>query len=115
MRRNYRETRGLIEGIINRKEELIRLGEEKTNNLLQILIGSNHKERVSIGIEQVIEECKLFYLAGQETTSSLLIWTMVLLSIHQDWQKRAREEVFQVFGTNKPKFDDLNNLKLVIS
>ncbi|OVA09345.1 Cytochrome P450 [Macleaya cordata] len=86
------------------------------DDLLGLLMESNLNESQlgnSMTMDEVIEECKLFYFAGQETTSILLTWTMILLSMHQDWQTRARDKVLKVFGESEPNFDDLSKLKIV--
>ncbi|KAG8386502.1 hypothetical protein BUALT_Bualt03G0155200 [Buddleja alternifolia] len=116
-----RQVQAVMRGIIHRREEAMKAGENKANDLLGMLLESNSKEveengnrkEMGISIENVIEECKLFYFAGQETTSNLLVWTMVMLSIHQNWQIQAREEVLMVFGKNKPNFDGILHLKKV--
>ncbi|KAK4285810.1 hypothetical protein QN277_002457 [Acacia crassicarpa] len=122
MTRNERDIRASLKGIIKKKEKAMEAGEAPKDDLLGILLESNHKEIEQHGnskddvmtIEDVIEECKIFYFAGQETTSVLLVWTMVLLCKYPEWQKRAREEVLQVFGYQQPDFDGLNHLKIVL-
>ncbi|XP_054817102.1 cytochrome P450 72A397-like [Prosopis cineraria] len=114
----------LLKGIIEKKEKALKAGEAIIkNDLLGILLESNHKQIESQGnyqnnilgmsLQEVIYECKVFYVAGQETTSALLVWTMMLLSRYPDWQTRAREEVLQVFGNQKPDFEGFSRLKIV--
>ncbi|RDX71479.1 11-oxo-beta-amyrin 30-oxidase, partial [Mucuna pruriens] len=116
-----RDIKALLKVIIDKKEKALKTGEAIKNNLLSILLESNTKEiqehdnnkNVGMSFEDVVEECKLFYFAGQETTAVLLVWTMVLLSRYPDWQERGRKEVFQVFGNLIPNFDQVNHLKIV--
>lgn len=112
-----REINTILRGIISKREKAREAGEAVNNDLLGILLESNSEEsqRNGMSVEEVMKECKLFYFAGQETTSVLLVWTMVLLSHHQDWQVKAREEVMQTLGGNntKPDIDSLSNLKVV--
>ncbi|CAH1414645.1 unnamed protein product [Lactuca virosa] len=115
-----REIKGSIKKIINKRVTAMKAGESSSDDLLGILLDSNYKEIKQQGdtifglsIDEVIEECKLFYFAGQETTANLLVWTMILLGQHTDWQDRARDEVLKVFGERKPDIDGLSHLKVI--
>ena len=121
MRQISNEVNALLKGIIERRVKAMKVGKIANDDLLGLLMEFNYKEmqehdeRKNVGMtnKDVIEECKLFYFASQETTSVLLLWTMVLLSKHSNWQACAREEILQVFGNKKPNDDGLNHLKIV--
>lgn len=112
------ELKDILRKLVSKRETSMNLGEAQ-DDLLGILLKSNVKEiqengsKCGMTTDEVIEECKVFYFSGQESSSNLLVWTMVLLSVHQNWQIRAREEVQQVFQNNKPDFEGLNRLKIV--
>ncbi|KAL4575515.1 hypothetical protein LXL04_022361 [Taraxacum kok-saghyz] len=120
MKEIHREVQVSIKIIIDKRVAAMKAGETSKDDLLGILLDSNYKEieqkgnsNFGLSIEEVIEECKLFYFAGQETTGNMLVWTMILLGQHIDWQNRAREEVLHVFGNKKPDIDGLSHLKII--
>ncbi|KAL3651332.1 hypothetical protein CASFOL_004334 [Castilleja foliolosa] len=119
MRQIVKAVDSSVLGIINNRMTAIKAGEASSDDLLSLLLESNFKEieqhgdKSGMSLEEVIEECKLFYFAGQETTANLLVWTMIMLGKHKDWQVRAREEVMQIFGRAKPDYQELNHLKIV--
>ncbi|KAJ9183062.1 hypothetical protein P3X46_006976 [Hevea brasiliensis] len=109
-----REIQASLKSMISKRENAMKASEATNDDLLGLLIESNLREtKERLNIQDVIDECKLFYFAGQETTSVLLVWTMISLSKYPHWQAQAREEVLQVFGGKKPEFDGLNRLKVV--
>ncbi|KAL5227881.1 hypothetical protein ABZP36_016146 [Zizania latifolia] len=103
-----------------KRMQAMKEGESTKDDLLGMLLElnmgrteGNEQSGQGLTIEEIIEECKLFYFAGMETTSVLLTWTMLLLSMHPEWQDRAREEILGLFGKNKPEYDGLSRLKTV--
>ncbi|PWA33840.1 cytochrome P450 [Artemisia annua] len=110
------ELKSILSKVMEKKERVM-LSRESGNHedLLSLLLKSTMTTNGNPGmsVDEAIEDCKSLYFAGQESSSNLLVWTMILLSQHQTWQTKAREDVHQVFGQNKPNYEGLSRLKVV--
>lgn len=111
------DIRDSIIKIIKKRESNVMTGEVESygSDLLGVLMQAYHNvdETLKISLDDLIDECKTFYIAGHETTASLLTWTVLLLAIHNDWQDKARNEVLQLFGQQSPNADNISRLKIV--
>ncbi|MBA0815325.1 hypothetical protein Gohar_021084, partial [Gossypium harknessii] len=118
------ESEKLAKGIHDRVMEMVKIREKNVsvgetdnfgNDFLGLLINayrdSDEKNRFSV--EDLVDECKTFYFAGQETTNSLLAWTVLVLAIHTEWQEKTRREVFEAFGDRNPNSEGISKLKVV--
>ena len=93
------------------------------NDLLGLLLEAWTPQRragaETLTTDEVVDECKTFFAAGQETTATLLVWALFLLAAHPEWQDRVREEVLREFpdggAGEAPGADVLGQLKLVIN
>ncbi|KAJ0030663.1 hypothetical protein Pint_13475 [Pistacia integerrima] len=118
-----KEITTMLRNIIQGKENAMKTGESRVDDLLGLLLQCNNQNILQensssttitgMTIEEVIEECKLFYIAGQETTSSWLTWAMIVLAMHPNWQEKARQEVLQACHQKEPNFEAIANLKIV--
>jgi PHYB activation tagged suppressor 1 len=113
-----RKVRDTLMAIIG--ERLAAAGEARGygTDLLGLMLEANADGaggKRAMSMDEIIDECKTFFFAGQETTSHLLTWVMFLLSTHPDWQDKLREEVRRECGDGTdraPTHDMLNKLKL---
>ncbi|KAH0969773.1 hypothetical protein GBA52_028369 [Prunus armeniaca] len=74
---------------------------------------AKEQEQNSMTIEDVIEECKLFYFAGQETTANWLTWTMIVLSMHPSWQEKQEKKSYVCVERKHLIWSSINRLKIV--
>ncbi|CAA2971284.1 cytochrome P450 CYP749A22-like [Olea europaea subsp. europaea] len=106
-----------IMAIVKMREDEVKAGRADSfgtdflGSLLKVHHDMDKKNRISV--VDLIDECKTFYFAGQETTYSLLCWSILLLAIHTDWQERARKEVLELFGQENPNSEGIARLKTV--
>ncbi|KAJ3695265.1 hypothetical protein LUZ60_000642 [Juncus effusus] len=108
-----REIDAILSVMIEQREKAIRKGEATSNDLLGILLETNIRDSRAMTTKEVIDECKIFYIAGHDTTTASLTWTLILLSMYPEWQEKARDEVMQVIGKSSPDYDGISRLKIV--
>ncbi|KAJ6992068.1 hypothetical protein NC653_015425 [Populus alba x Populus x berolinensis] len=85
------------------------------DDVLGLLVEASKTTNKSLKLtmDEIIDECKQFFFSGHETTAKLLTWTVFLLSLHQEWQERLREEVLTECGMGIPDADMVSKLKLL--
>lgn len=102
--------------VIRKREEEIATGQSNNyNDFLGSLMKAYHEtdKTKSISVDDLIDECKTFYFAGHESTTSSLTWTLFLLATHTEWQDKARAEVVELIGQQNPTADSITKLKNV--
>jgi cytochrome P450 len=83
----------------------------KRNDLLQMLIDARDEETgEGMSDKQMHDEVLTIFLAGHETTASLLGWTFYLVGQSPEVKEKLESELAQVLGGRVPSFDDLNQL-----
>ena len=113
MKALHKEVEGLVRKMVTKRLEETKIGARGEGDMLGLMMEAFHDETSGFSLDDVVDECRSFHFIGTETTARSLTWLLYVLSKHPEWQERAREEVFQVFGDQKPNVDGLNQLKFV--
>ncbi|KAG8499855.1 hypothetical protein CXB51_006264 [Gossypium anomalum] len=101
--------------IIKKREDKVVGGEADSfgDDYLGLLVNAYHdlNDKNKLSLEDLVGECKTIYFAGHSTLNSLLSWIVLHLTIHGDWQEKARREVIDIFGNQNPHLEGIAKLK----
>lgn len=87
----------------------------KSDNYSDILASLLHTVDASSGerfsFEEILDQVSMLFLAGHETTASSLTWTLYCLSLDQQAQQKAYEEIIGINKDGKFSISDIKEMK----
>ena len=99
------------DSIIQRFIEERKAGKEAFDDLLQMLLDARYEDNgAPMSPQQLIDEVKILFVAGHDTSGNALSWIWYLLERHPEWIEQLVEEVQQVVGQGVPQFEHLPQL-----
>lgn len=72
-------------------------------------VDASSGERFSF--EEILDQVSMLFLAGHETTASSLTWTLYCLSLDQDAQQKAYNEIISINKDGKFSISDIKDMK----
>ncbi len=112
-RRSTKASAAMIRGLITRLTEgraaEIAAGGAPDDLATKIMVTADPVTGQRFGIEEMVDQVAIFFLAGHETSASALAWALYLLATHPEVQERVAAEV-AVLG-DAPDFSQLSRLK----
>lgn len=94
-----------LQRIISLRRAELQRGVEATDDLLSALLLSGMDE------ELARDQLLTMLIAGHDTSTALLAWTLALLGQHPDWMSKVREEVAGELGDDPPTPETVNRLE----
>jgi cytochrome P450 len=83
---------------------------DQAGDMLDMLLAAVDESGAGMSDRQLRDECFTMFLAGHETSATVLSWVWAMLSQHPDVEQRLQAEMESVLGERRPTFQDLPNL-----
>jgi len=100
----------IIRGII---EERV-ASQNEVNDLLNMLLETRYEDTgEGMSVEQLIDEIKILFIAGHETTANALTFTLQLLGSHLDVQQKVFEEILKVESESEDVVEQLQKMTYI--
>ncbi|KAJ3277901.1 hypothetical protein HK104_002854, partial [Borealophlyctis nickersoniae] len=103
--------RGVAERIVERRARELKSGGERVGDVLDCLLDEG-TDGEKLTMEEIVDETLGFILAGHDTTSNALTFTLYELMRNPDVESQLLDEIDTVIGKNgTPQWDDLPKFK----
>lgn len=95
-----------VESVSERDNQLFNLGSD-------LKADTSFSSNKTLTEEEAMAQCVLFFFAGQDTTSSVISYTLYQLALNPEVQEKLREEVDECFNIHgeHPSLDVITKLK----
>lgn len=104
------QIRGILRDII---EQRLQTDEpHRDQDILSVLMQSRDEQGKPFGLEELVDEVAVLFLAGHETSATALTWAVYLTSQQAEIEHRLASEARQVLGNKTARFEDINRLQL---
>lgn len=101
------ENNSIIREIIEERKA----SNEEINDLLNMLLETRYEDTgESMSVEQLIDEIKVLFIAGHETTANALTFTLHLLGSNPEVQERIFEEICQIESQTENVIEQLQKM-----
>ena len=84
--------RALITGLTAQRLDQIKDGTAPDDLATKIMTTADPETGETFGVDEMVDQVAIFFLAGHETSASALAWTLYLLAMHPDWQDKLAVE-----------------------
>ena len=108
--RKVRDAVARLDAIIYPIIERRRRSRQNRDDLLSRLLAAQDEDGSQMTDTQLRDEVMRFFLAGHETTSLLLSWTLYVLALHHDIQERLGQDIDAALRGRPPTLAELGTL-----
>ncbi len=110
-RRAFKRAVETLDRVANGIIEERRRSGERGDDVTSMLLDARYDDGSELSQKRIRDELITLLVAGHETTSNALSWTLMRLSQHPAVARKLQAEVDDVLGQRKPTFEDLPKLR----
>lgn len=98
--------------IIQRQIDKRRTSNQSFSDLLQMLLDARYEDTgESMSDQQLIDETKILFIAGHDTSANALAWTWYLLATHPEVLEKVKAEIKEKIPDKHISFEQINSLE----